>query len=266
MHGTENRTRIGRQGFTLIELLVVVSIVALLVALLLPAMTAAREAVNRTVCAANLHQFSTVLVAYAADSDGLYPGPAGAHSFQPSHFYFKTQQLLMGFPLTQYYGDRNRFWYCPNLAEAQDTFGPGALGQGGSGWVLPMGYQYLANPTPPTRWPGWGRAPHAPRGPTDPGEWNVMNDWNALQPGWHIQVQGIPWHQGYPSHTYWAVVVGHVPGGGGVNAAHLAGTEDPRGSDGGNQLYNDGSAAWANFIELTPVWSVPTNNHYWVYR
>ncbi len=60
-------------GFTLIELLVVVSIIALLIALLLPALSQAREQVNRSQCMSNAKQQATAMHVYASDEDDLYP-------------------------------------------------------------------------------------------------------------------------------------------------------------------------------------------------
>jgi prepilin-type N-terminal cleavage/methylation domain-containing protein len=61
------------KAFTLIELLVVVAIIAALLAILLPSMGRAVELTHRAVCASNLHQFHTGIMAYASDHHGILP-------------------------------------------------------------------------------------------------------------------------------------------------------------------------------------------------
>ncbi len=62
-----------RPGFTLVELLVVIGIIALLIAILMPALSGAREAANRTACAAKLQQIVTAAHLHAMDHKGYYP-------------------------------------------------------------------------------------------------------------------------------------------------------------------------------------------------
>ncbi len=61
------KTRNWRGGFTLIELLIVIAIIALLVAILLPALSEARRAARKVLCAANQQQVAVASANYSTD-------------------------------------------------------------------------------------------------------------------------------------------------------------------------------------------------------
>ena len=61
------------RGFTLVELLVVIGIIALLISILMPALSRAREAARRTVCASNLRQIGVAARAFANGHKGRFP-------------------------------------------------------------------------------------------------------------------------------------------------------------------------------------------------
>ncbi|MDB5297113.1 MAG: xcpT 9 [Phycisphaerales bacterium] len=61
------------RGFTLVELIVAIGIIALLIAILMPALSRAREAAKRAVCASNLRQLGLAARAFANDHKGRFP-------------------------------------------------------------------------------------------------------------------------------------------------------------------------------------------------
>jgi prepilin-type N-terminal cleavage/methylation domain-containing protein len=64
-------------AFTLIELLVVIAIIAILAALLLPALTAAKNEANKTLCRSNCRQWGFAYNLYANDCNNFFPDNTG---------------------------------------------------------------------------------------------------------------------------------------------------------------------------------------------
>ena len=67
------RTSKRNAAFTLVELLVVIGIIALLIAILMPALSRAREASQKTVCLSNLRQLGTAMQLYATEFKDVVP-------------------------------------------------------------------------------------------------------------------------------------------------------------------------------------------------
>ncbi|HVT89090.1 MAG TPA: type II secretion system protein [Tepidisphaeraceae bacterium] len=105
-------------GFTLVEVLVVIGIVAILVAILLPAMTRAREAANRTACLSNLKQIYEAFHFYAMDNDDQVPLGYRTASKQYNSMVYSTTAggfwVLFGVMKQAGYLPSPKVLYCPS--------------------------------------------------------------------------------------------------------------------------------------------------------
>jgi len=73
MNTTQSHRSTQRQGFTLVELLVVIGIIAILISTLLPVLSQARKAAEKTKCLAALHQLGDAYKMYAGENKGYWP-------------------------------------------------------------------------------------------------------------------------------------------------------------------------------------------------
>ena len=79
-------TKKSRAAFTLVELLVVIGIIAVLISILLPSLTRAREAANRTACLSNLRSVGQMFLIYAQFNKDQIPLGTRTNSYQESYW------------------------------------------------------------------------------------------------------------------------------------------------------------------------------------
>lgn len=88
-----------RSGFTLVELLVVIGIIAVLVSMLLPVLSKAREAANRTACLSNLRQLGNLMRMYGVQYKDCCP--LGTSIGNPSGVAYNATNLLLSYQISR---------------------------------------------------------------------------------------------------------------------------------------------------------------------
>jgi prepilin-type N-terminal cleavage/methylation domain-containing protein/prepilin-type processing-associated H-X9-DG protein len=111
--------RLRNRAFTLVELLVVIAIIAVLIALLLPVLSSARKAADRTKCLAALQQLGQCFFEYSANNKGAWPLQRLQYRIAPSNVIHERRwhDFLSKYAL--------RTEVCPDgLTQAQGGIGP----------------------------------------------------------------------------------------------------------------------------------------------
>jgi prepilin-type processing-associated H-X9-DG protein len=147
-----------------VELLVVISIIAILIALLLPALAAARQAADVTLCASNERQIVLAIQYYAQDYQGVVPidmadgspwydalggaplnsGPWGSPPYKVIRSHMTSYLAGFGYP-------SSAVWLCPLFQDAfqgqnmTNFYHPVAAYVGAGAKYLPCNYSLNAN-------------------------------------------------------------------------------------------------------------------------
>ncbi len=120
-----NRSQSRSVAFTLIELLVVVAIIAVLVALLLPALAAAREQTQATLCQTNLRSMLIATVGYRNDYHDLMPRGEIRTADSGSGFYWHSPRWPAR--IAPYFAYDGRILDCPSQPGTAMNSNPGYL-------------------------------------------------------------------------------------------------------------------------------------------
>ena len=101
-------------AFTLIELLVVIAIIAILAAMLLPALSKAKQAAQRTYCMNNTKQMGLAMLLYADQNNGLVPR---ANSTATDPLWWAVLTPMLGVQNGDNFS-RTRIFSCPSFPDS----------------------------------------------------------------------------------------------------------------------------------------------------
>ena len=144
-----------RQGFTLIELLVVIAVIGLLLAIVIPALQNARQAARQVVCAAQMKQWATAVLAYTNENNNTIPVHSDACDITNSQNALDPQTLwynrLAPYLTTEYQGAWGMDYGIRRCPSARANWGENAV------WVGVYFGKYNPNNAPftqPFQWTG----------------------------------------------------------------------------------------------------------------
>ena len=129
----QNGRRAGLPAFTLVELLVVIAIIAILAALLLPVLSRAKAAAQRTDCLNNLRQLGLGIHLYAGENGDILPAAANVtwEQLDTNHFLIFYKRLMKSYVgLHGPSSPQDKVFACPADTFYYDYPTPNYLAQG----------------------------------------------------------------------------------------------------------------------------------------